>query len=206
VALRFLGAGPRHGRDDLCDSTHCAVFAGRGPLVTWVTPRRAESGTPERAAPALPLLDEDAWGRVLSLAERPGPSQFTGHCGGTPLSSHEVWGRGPREAPPCPRHGPAEDAAWERLLPDAALASAFGSPVVGLGSVVVSGVRKTRLTTKERTTDLLYDDLHRALAATLGWDALPSPPDGFQKTPEGFLARGRGRGHRVGLCLSLPSR
>ena len=131
---------------------------------------------------------------------------FTGHCGGTPLSAYEVWGRGSREAPPCPRHGPAEAAEWERLLTDAALSSAFGSPVVELRPLVVSGVRKTRVATKERTVDLLYDELHRTLVPALGWDALPSPPDSFQRIPEGFLARGRGRGHRVGLCLALPQR
>lgn len=206
AALRFLRAGPRHGRDDLCDSTHCAVFAGRGPLVTWVTPRRAETAAHGRSTPALPLLDEDAWNRVFSLAERPGPSHFTGHCGGTPLSAHEVWGRGSREVPPCPRHGPSEDAAWERPLPAAALRSAFGGAVVDLSAFVVSGVRMTRVTTEDRTVNLPYDDLHRALAPSLGWDALPSPPDSFRRTPEGFLARGRGRGHRVGLCLAAPSR
>ena len=206
AALRFLRAGPRHGRDHLCDSTHCAVFAGRGPLVTWVTPRRAEIPASARSAPAPPLLNDAAWSRVLSISERPGPSQFTGHCGGTPLSSHEVWGRGPREAPPCPRHGAADDAPWERLLPAAALRSAFGGPVIELRALVASGVRKTRVTTNERSVDLLYDDLHRALAPSLGWDALPSPPDAFQRTPGGFLARGRGRGHRVGLCLAAPFR
>ncbi len=206
AALRFLRAGPRHGRDDLCDSTHCAVFAGRGPLVTWMTPRRAETAAPGKSVPAPPLLDDPAWDRVLSLAERPGPSQFTGHCGGMPLSPHEVWGRGSHEAPPCPRHGPSEDAAWERPLPAAALRSAFDGTVVELRALVVAGVRVTRVTTKGRTFDLTYDGLHRALAPALGWDGLPSPPDAFQPTPEGFLARGRGRGHRVGLCLAAPPR
>ncbi|MBK9088378.1 MAG: hypothetical protein IPL90_04735 [Holophagales bacterium] len=206
AALRFLRAGPRHGRDDLCDSTHCAVFAGRGPLATWVTPRQAEIPAFAKSAPAPPLLDEAAWRRALSASERPGPAQFTGHCGGTPLSSHEVWGRGPREAPPCPRHGPADEAGWERLLPAAALRSAFGGPVVELRVLLVEGVRKTRVTTEERSVDLLYDDLHRALAPSLGWDALPSPPDAFQRIPGGVLARGRGRGHRVGLCLAPPFR
>ncbi len=206
AALRFLRAGPRHGRDHLCDSTHCAVFAGRGPLVTWVTPRRAEIPASARSAAAPALLNDAAWTRVLSTSERPGPSQFTEHCGGTPLSSHEVWGRGPREAPPCPRHSAEDDAPWERLLPAAALRSAFGGPVIELRALVASGVRKTRVKTSERSVDLLYDDLHRALASSLGWDAVPSPPDAFQQTPGGFLARGRGRGHRVGLCLAAPFR
>lgn len=204
AALRYLRSGPRHGRDDLCDATHCAVFAGRGPLVTWVTPRRAEIAPGDaRAAP--PLLDDAAWARVVALAARPGPAAFTGHCGGAPLSPFEVWGRGPRETTPCPRHGAADDDAWERFLPSTALDAAFGR-VSELAAVVVGGVRKTRVTTREKTVDLLYDDLHRALAPALGWDALPSPPDSFARTSDGWRARGRGRGHRVGLCLAPPSR
>ena len=119
---------------------------------------------------------------------------------------HEVWGRGSREAPPCPRHGPADDAAWERPLPAAALALRLRRP----------GRRAARARRRGRADDTRdderpdarspYDDLHRALAPALGWDALPSPPDAFQRTPGGFLARGRGRGHRVGLCLAAPSR
>lgn len=205
TALRFLAAGRRHGRDDLCDSSHCAVFAGRGPLVTWVTPRRAEVASPGREA-APPLLDDAAWERVRASAARPGLAHFTGHCGGAPLSPFEVWGRGSRSAPPCPRHGPGDAAAWERLLPGPALARAFGGEVVSLRAEVAAGVRRTRAATRERTVELLYDDLHRLLAPHLGWDALPSPPDSFERRPGGFLARGRGRGHRVGLCLAAPSR
>jgi hypothetical protein len=172
--------------------------------VAWVTPRRAEpEGSDREAAPR--LLDDAAWERVLALAAREGPSHFTGHCGGAPLPAREVWGRGPGEAPPCPRHGPGDTAAWERLLPDAALAAAFGGPVTSLAAMTVSGARKTRVSTRERTVALLYDELHRALAAALGWDALPSPPDSFERTAGGFLARGRGRGHRVGLCLAPPA-
>jgi stage II sporulation protein D len=204
TALRFLRAGPRHGREDLCDATHCAVFAGRGPLVTWVTPRRAETAGGRGAAP--PILDDAAWERVRARAAGPGPAHFTGHCGGAPLSPFAVWGRGPRDAAPCPRHGPGDEAAWERLLPADALARALGGEVASLEAVVVSGVRKTRARTGARTVELLYDDLHRALAPGLGWDALPSPPDSFERAPGGFRARGRGRGHRVGLCLAPPSR
>lgn len=206
ATLRFLGAGSRHGADDLCDTTHCAVFAGRGPAVAWVTPRRAELLAGERLAAAPPLLDDAEWRRALDLAARPGPEQFTGHCGGAPLSPWEVWGRGPRDAARCPRHSPADAEAWERLLPEEALASAFGSPVVGLRAEIVDGVKRTRVTTRERSEGFLYDDLHRLLAPSLGWDALPSPPDSFERVGGGWLARGRGRGHRVGLCLGAGSR
>ena len=205
AALRFLREGPRHGREDLCDTTHCAVFAGRGPLVTWITPRRAELPADARSVPP-PVLDDDGWEAALALAARPGPARFTGHCGGASLSPREVWGRGSPAAFPCPRHGPSDGAPWERLLPSSALASAFGGPVLGLYVRHVAGVRKTRVRTEGRTVDLLYDDLHRSLAPELGWDALPSPPDSFERVDAGFLARGRGRGHRVGLCLAPSSR
>ena len=203
AALRFLRRGRRHGADDLCDSTHCAVFAGRGPAVSWVTPRRAVAPT---RGPDAPLLDDDAWRRVLARAARPGPDLFTGHCGGAPLSPHEVWGGGPRAAAACLRHGPGDEERWERRLPFPALDAALGGHVSSLRAVVVSGVRKTRVTTAGATRDLLYDDLHRALAPALGWDALPSPPDAFEEVAGGFLARGRGRGHRAGLCLGGASR
>lgn len=206
AALRFLRAGPRHGTDDLCDTTHCAVFTGRGPAVVWVTPRRAELLPGERTAAAPALLDDAAWTRAVALSSRPAPAHFTGHCGGTPLSPREVWGRGSRESTPCPRHAPADAAAWERLLPEAALASACGAPVIELRALLVDGVRRTRVATREGSEELLYDDLHRRLAPALGWDALPSPPDSFERVAGGWLARGRGRGHRVGLCLGAGSR
>ena len=206
AALRFLRAGPRHGADDLCDTTHCAVFAGRGPAVAWVTPRRAELLPGERPGAGAPLLDDAEWARAVALAARPGPEHFTGHCGGAPLSPREVWGRGSHEAPPCPRHSPADDASWERLLPGEALASAFGAPVVELRVQRFDGARRTRVATRERSVELLYDDLHSRLAPFLGWDALPSPPDSFDRVDGGWLARGHGRGHRVGLCLEAGSR
>lgn len=206
AALRFLRAGRRHGREDLCDATHCAHFAGRGPLATWVTPRRAEVAGAGRAEPSPPLLSDGAWARAVARAEKAGPAHFTGHCGGAPLSPFEVWGRGPREAPPCPRHGPADAEAWERFLPTAALEKVLGAPVTSLRALVVGGVRRTRVGTSGRSRDLLYDDLHQLLASRLGWDALPSPPDAFQAAPGGWRARGKGRGHRVGLCLAPATR
>ena len=41
VVLRFLADGPRHGATQVCDSTHCAWFVGRGPGISWPSP-----GTP----------------------------------------------------------------------------------------------------------------------------------------------------------------
>jgi hypothetical protein len=204
AALRFLGAGPRHGADDLCDTTHCAVFAGRGPAVAWVTPRRAELLAGERLAAAPPLLGDAEWDRALDLAARPGPEQFTGHCGGAPLSPWEVWGRGPRGGPlPAPLSGRRRGVGAPPPRRGARLG--LRSPSSSFG-----GDRRRHEADpgrdSGRSEGLLYDDLHRLLAPSLGWDALPSPPDSFERVGGGWLARGRGRGHRVGLCLGAGSR
>lgn len=201
AALRFLAEGPRHGSADVCDSTHCARFVGHGPPVTWTTPTSARI-LPASADPFGGFSDA-AWERIEAAAREPGPSRFTGHCGGEPLSPFAVWGRGTHEAQACPRHGPGGDtAAWSRFLPDAALAAALGGEVTGLTATSRGGVRRTRVVVAGRTRELLYDELHRLLAPRLGWDALPAPPDSYARTGTGFLAQGQGRGHRVGLCLA----
>lgn len=201
AVLRFLARGSRHGRDALCDTTHCARFAGFGPGVAWPRPDRAVP-EPVPAAWPEPALDtlgiEDAGRR----AERPGPAFLTAHCGGEPLSEHAVWGAGSRDAAPCPRHR-APAAEWSRDLTDADLRRAFGAPVVSLEAIVVSGVRRTRVTRSDgRVLEGLWDEIHALLRPVGGWDALPSPPDSWERLGNGWRARGRGSGHRVGLCLA----
>lgn len=203
AVLRFLARGERHGREDVCDLVHCARFAGLGPDVSWPTPVRARVDGGEGPAA---MLDDVAWERVRSAAEEAGPWLWSTDCGGEPLSERAVWGRGEASAIPCPRHpAPRAASVWSRRLPDAALGRAFGSDVTSLSAVQREGVRLTRVVTKERARDLSFDSLRRRLAPLLGWDALPSLPDAFERTAGGWLARGRGRGHRVGLCLSGSS-
>ncbi len=200
VLLRFLRRGPRHRGADVCDTTHCAWFVGRGPAVSWSQPLVpvAAGGTLPR-----PRLTDAAWQRAGEASREEGPETFTGHCGGEPLSPHAVWGRGSTAITPCPRHLPGSDSApWARLLPDADLAAVFGARVEGLSAVDRDGVRKTRVEAGGTVRELLYDELHARLARRLGWDALPSPPDSFERVPGGFRARGRGLGHRTGLCLA----
>ncbi|MDL1949291.1 hypothetical protein FBQ97_05680 [Acidobacteria bacterium ACD] len=74
--------------------------------------------------------------------------------------------------------------------------------MTGLTSVTKDGVRLTRVQTGGRARELVFDTLRRNLAQALGWDALPAPPDSFERRPDGWTVRGRGRGHRVGLCLA----
>lgn len=201
TVLRFLARGPRHGRDALCDTTHCARFAGFGPNVAWPRPDRA---VPDRVPPAWPesVLDADGLEEARRRAERPGPAFLTAHCGGEPLSEYAVWGVGSRDAALCPRHRTAA-AEWSRDLTDEDLRRAFGAPVASLEAVVVSGVRRTRVTRADgRVLERLWDEVHALLRPVGGWDALPSPPDSWERLGNGWRARGRGSGHRVGLCLA----
>lgn len=200
AVLRFLGRGPRHGREDVCDLVHCARFAGLGPDASWPAADRARM---EGGAGGPPALDDGSWERARASAELDGPWLWSSDCGGEPLSERAVWGRGETTVTPCPRHpAPRAASAWSRTWPDAALAKAFGSAVTGLAPVTKDGVRLTRVASGTRERELLFDTLRRRLAPTLGWDALPAPPGSFERTRDGWVVRGRGRGHRVGLCLS----
>ncbi len=200
AVLRFLAQGPRHVGADVCDSTHCAWFVGRGPRVAWVTPRQAVH---QPANPADPHngVPEANWNAIRDLSARPGPALWTAHCGGSPLSPHTVWGHGDSTIQPCPRHGPEQSRPWTRNWKASDLARIFGVPVRDLRVETESGTWILRIESDRDTWTLRYDDAHRRLAMVLGWDALPSPADAIESIPGGFRAHGVGWGHRVGLCL-----
>ena len=198
AVLRFLAKGPRHGDADVCDDTHCAWFVGRGPRLDWRDPRHAA----EASGDADPGFTDEAWARILEAAQGPGPSQWTAHCGGEPLSPHALWGGPDRAVTPCPRHGPEASDPWTRRWPAPALEKAFGAPVLGLEVAADEGTWILRVRTARGERACRYDEAHRLLAKALGWDALPSPADRVEPSEGGFRAMGRGSGHRVGLCLA----
>jgi hypothetical protein len=197
AVLRFLARGRRHVDADVCDSTHCAWFVGQGPRLDWTHPARARevAGEPEPE----PLNDED-WSRIEASAERPGPALWTGHCGGCPLSTQRVWGWGEATAAPCPRHA-VPSAAWSRIWPRQALERAFGPGLVGVALTPASATWGFIVTGQGGRKTYGYDEVHRRIAAVLGWDALPSPADEVTLEAGELRLRGRGLGHRVGLCL-----
>ncbi len=195
--IRFLAQGPRHADADVCDTTHCAWFIGLGPRLDWSDPRHA--------APSIgagdPGFDDGAWARILSAARGPGPHQWTAHCGGEPLSPNAVWGNGDLTVTPCPRHSASRSDPWTRRWSATTLNRAFGAPVLGLVVAWNHGVWTLRVRTANGERAYRFDDAHRVLARALGWDAHPSPADTVEPSDDGFIATGRGSGHRVGLCL-----
>jgi len=204
AVLRFLGRGSRHADADVCDSTHCAWFVGRGPRVLWPDPRHPVEV--RGAGPSRGLLDAlppALWEQIKSQARDDGPSSWTADCGGAPLSAHALWGNGDRRVWVCPRHGTTLRSRWSREWSRADLARAFGGDVERLELVEPDGVWTLRVTlARGDVRELRYDDVHRQLASVLGWDALPSPALAIAPTADGFRADGAGSGHRVGLCLA----
>jgi hypothetical protein len=204
AALRFLARGPRHAAADVCDSTHCAWFVGRGPVPRWLRPDRAVHD-----ATAASLTDAE-WRQASGHArERPeGPDQWTGDCGGDPASPHFIWGNGDRRVLACPRHPKGSGRPWRRDWRQADLDLVFGGSVSAVDVAIVDGRWTLRVGIKEgeasseRTIGLDYDEAHRRLASRIGWDGLPAPASRVMRTTKGFTAEGVGFGHRVGLCLS----
>ena len=200
AALRFLSSGRRHAGADVCDSTHCAFFVGRGPRPEW---RAGASVRLVALSPPQTGLREDPelLAAIRSEAARPGPSHWTSHCGGAPLSERYVWGSGGETKVSCPRHSALDARPWRRVWTESDVAAALG-PVRSLRVVSDGGVWRLRGETANGWQEWLYDEAHRLLSRRLGWGGLPSPADSVSNEGGGYVAIGRGLGHRVGLCLA----
>ena len=199
AVLRFLAQGSRHAEAEVCDSTHCAWFIGRGPRMEWVSPSFAAPPSLKQQPPQRAINDQE-WNAMQTEARLPGPSQWSSHCGGQPLSSHALWGNGDQKTQPCSRHARAT-ASWSRTWKSSDLAKAFGEPVAKLSTGDPEDTWKLLVTGSQGTRAFGYDEAHRRLARVLGWDALPSPASGITPIPGGYRVDGVGSGHRVGLCL-----
>jgi len=195
AALRYLRQPPRHGNADVCDSTHCAWFIGRGPRMEWQTPTSARE-----VAPVSEPIDNEMWKAITIAAKSPGPNFWTSHCGGEPLSPMAIWGDGAAKADPCPRH-PKPTRNWEREWDRDKLERQLGEKIVSAQIVWPKGRWTLRLQTPSRNMDFSYDAAHRLLTPIAGWAALPSPADSVWLADNKIRAKGHGLGHRVGLCL-----
>jgi YD repeat-containing protein len=195
AVLRYLKQTPRHGEADVCDSTHCAWFIGRGPRMEWLTPQLAKE-TGQFAEP----MDSSLWMAAQSRSQSPGPSFWTSHCGGKPLSPYAVWGSGSAEATACQRHQqPAH--RWERAWDRAKIEKTLGGQITSAQIVWPKGQWTLRIETSGRTRDFNYDSAHRLIAPIAGWDGLPSPAESIWLSGTKIHLQGFGSGHRVGLCL-----
>jgi hypothetical protein len=195
AVLRYLKQPPRHTNADVCDNTHCAWFIGRGPRVEWPTPELAK----ETSHVTVPI-DDSLWSAILNRSQSPGPSFWTSHCGGKPLSPYAIWGNGSTEATTCPRHQqPAQ--RWERAWDRAKLEKSLGGQITSAQIVWPKGQWTLRIEIQSRTRDFNYDATHRLIAPIAGWDGLPSPAESVWLSDAKIHLQGFGSGHRIGLCL-----
>lgn len=209
AALRYAAHPPRHAEADVCDSTHCAWFVGEGPVPRWLRP---DSSVNEKDM-AEDLSDEE-WNQARAGArDQPdGPDLWTADCGGDPASPHFIWGGGDRRVLACSRHPKGTGRVWRREWREADLTAIFGSKPQAIDVAIVDGQWMLNVTLAARaaagpktTIALAYDEAHRRLAQRMGWDAMPAPAARMSRTRGGFVAEGRGFGHRVGLCLGPPN-
>ena len=187
AVLRFLGAGPRHEDADVCDTTHCAWFVGRGPRLTWQGAAATVAPRGDAIGGAPPRRRRRGLGPSAASRE-PGPAFWTGHCGGAPLSPHAVWGNGDRRVVSCPRHVGAS-RPWSRVWSEAEVAAAFGGAVDDLSVEWPDGVWTLEVRIGGSSRPWRYDRAHRALAAVprLGSAAEPGDP----RRPDGRRAGAR---------------
>ncbi len=198
AVLRFTAAGKRHADADVCDSTHCAWFVGRGPYLSWSEPR---SPVADAGGAGARILTDAEWSAAQAQAHASGPAHWTSDCGSQPLSPHAVWG-GTDDGEPVVAHAQHPAREWERRWSDREVERAFGAGVAGLaiawrGGTWCLDVRKP----DGAAACLAYDEAHERIARVRDWGALPSPADRITRTAGGYVVTGRGLGHRVGLCL-----
>jgi stage II sporulation protein D len=201
-AARSVGA-PRHAGSALCDATHCLRFA-----------TAVEHGRRQAAA-----VHETA-GRVVVWQRRPALTVWHAACGGRLAPADVAFGGGALPyLPGGPDARPGGGAwcdgapgagAWQVTVPRAVAAAALAEGGLwphtaileglavsgGTAGGTVGAVRLSGAVTREVSGVAFW----HALGPRLGWRGLRSLSFDLKPSPEGWVARGRGLGHAVGLC------
>lgn len=180
----------RHPDADLCDLTHCQVFAGLGDAATTAAA-------------------EATAGRVLTQRGRPVAAYFHSTCGGRTRSNAALGESGEALLPgvvdasedgrPWCRGSP--HFRWTRRWGGAALRTLLELPGVPLEAQVLerdAAGSVERLSLLGRPLE--FEQLQQRIGRNWGWNELPSAS--FDLRPDGDAIRldGRGLGHGVGLC------
>jgi stage II sporulation protein D len=207
ICIRTFAArsaeAPRHPGSALCDATHCLRFA-----TATARDRRQAAAARETA------------GQVVVWRQRPALTVWHAACGGRLAPADVAFGGGTLPyLPGGPDARPGGGAwcdgapgagAWRvevpRAVAEAALAAGglwpHGAPLRGLTvsggapGEAVGAVRLSGAVTREVSGVAFW----HALGPRLGWRGLRSLSFTLAPSPDGWVARGRGLGHAVGLC------
>ena len=187
----------RHARErfDLCDTTHCQVYA----------PDRIRSSRHVQAA-------REAVGRtrglVLVFDRQPAEALFHADCGGGTSDASTVWGG----RVPYLRARPDDHDArpWTTTLTTAQLRDALnGDDRTAVGDRLIAvragepdaGRRPREVTlVGDRTRLVRAEDLRSVVTRALGAHAMPSTRFTIRREGDRWVFAGTGFGHGVGLC------
>lgn len=193
----------RHAAEgfDFCDSTHCQLYQGED----W-----SDQNTGRLSAETV-LETEN---RVLTYHGQLVEAFFTGVCGGMTATPNEAWGeRGggayPYASIQCRWCRHSIHYRWQRAVSAAKLFQAFRSeidfPLTARAEIRLERwpdgfVRSVTISDGARRTDLSISKFRHTVGRRLGWDAFLSNWFSLERHGAGFIVRGRGFGHNVGLC------
>jgi len=190
----------RHAREgfDLCDRTHCQLYEPTR-IATSRFSRIARTAVARTA------------GRILRFNSRPAVTLFHSDCGGHTTTPAAAWG-GPA-LPYLPAQQDdisgehrtwqfgATTAQWARLLggdartrPEGRLTGLVVSRKDASGRAVQVQIEGSRV------RQVTGETLRSVISADRGPRAFMSTLFEIERTSDGFLVRGRGFGHGVGLC------
>lgn len=179
---------PRHKDADLCDLTHCQVFAAKRAL-----------GMPR--ADGIFLVDDEGFAADV---------YYHSTCGGHTVNASKVWpgssksmigvddlstqGRAYCEKSP--------HFTWSTRMSHADLARVLHrlKKKVPQEARIKRDLNGLFIDDSGHRISLSISSFHRAVGKTLGWHRLKSFDFSVTHTPTGTLFAGRGLGHGVGLC------
>lgn len=183
---------------DVCDRTHCQLYEpGRIPTSRFSAIARAAVSRTS--------------GRILRFNRRPALTLFHSDCGGHTTTPAAAWGGAALPYLPARQDeisGPhrawqfaATTGEWVRLLETDSRTSPGGR----LSGLVVSQRDLSGRATEVRIDggrlrQVTGETLRAVVAAQRGARAVMSTLFEIEPTPDGFLLKGRGFGHGVGLC------
>lgn len=183
----YAAKHPRHEDAALCDLTHCQAFKEIAPL----------RSRPER-------------GVLVGSRGELAPVFFHSTCGGHTVDAQRVWPEldsaeiGGVEDLFCKQ---SPHARWIAEIKDRDLSAAiaafagkrFDPATLHLESIEPDATR-WRISDSAQTTEVRGEELHLGLARVLGFGVIKSSDFTAVRAGENFRLRGRGLGHRAGLC------
>ena len=196
-AVSHLGRHRAEGFD-LCDGTHCQLFA----------PGRAT--TSKFAAIAREAVRRTA-GLVLSYGQRPAEVAFHADCGGSTTAAEAVWGRPVPYLLATPDDLPfASHRSWKLSLASEDVRTALNAdPRSRVGRTLnrlevrgrdPSGRAAQILLVGDRDVELRSEDFRAVLNQRFGDRAVQSTRFSVAKLGRAYVFDGQGFGHGVGLC------